>query len=163
MLASLALTVALGTAVATDAGVLSGLAWGGTALAAVLLASGIAARSSVPVHIAVALLGATLLLRDDARLLLAPVYGAGLLLVAELGTRSIELADVGRVGPGVISARLGASVAVAAAGACGAAGAALAVTAAPGRSVALTAVGAVAAVAVCGAIARLARRRYPPR
>lgn len=110
---------------------------------------------------ALALLGVTLLARADARLLLAPVYGAGLLLVAELGTRSIELADVGSVGPSVISARVGATVAVAAVGACGAAGAALAVTAAPGR-LALTAVGAAAAVAVCGAIALLARRRYPP-
>jgi hypothetical protein len=108
--------------------------------------------------VAIALLGAMLLLREDARLLLAPLYGAGLLLVAELGTRSIELADVGCVGPGVINMRLGATVAMAAVGACLAAGAALAVTAAPGRSVVLTAVGAVAAVAVCGAVARLARR-----
>jgi hypothetical protein len=126
------LSVALGMVVATDAGVLSGLAWGVTGLAVVLLASGIAARSSVP-------------------------------LVAEFGTRSIELANVGSVEPGAITARLGATVAVAAVGACGAAGAALAVTAAPGRSVALTAVGAAAAVAVRGAIALLARRRYPSR
>jgi hypothetical protein len=148
--------------VATDAGASSGLAWGATVLAAVLVACGIAARSSVPVHTGVAVLGLALLLRHDARLVLAPLYGAGLLLVAELGTRSIELAGVARVGPGVIGARLGATVALAAAGACAAAGVALAVTAAPGRSVALTAVGAIAAVATCGAVARIARRRQPP-
>ena len=148
---------------ATDAGASSGLAWAATVLAAVLLVSGIATRSSVPVHVAVAVLGVTLLLRDDARLVLAPLYGAGLLLAAELGTRSIELAGVARVGTGVIGPRLGATVALAAVGACAAALVALAVTAAPGRSLALTAVGAIAAMATCGAVARIARRRDPPR
>lgn len=148
---------------ATDAGASSGSAWAATVFAAVLVVSGIAARSSVPVHAAVAVLGVTLLLRDDARLVLAPLYGAGLLLVAELGTRSIELAGVARVGPDVIGARLGATVALAAAGACAAALGALAVTAGPGRSVALTAVGAIAAGVTCGAVARIARRRHASR
>lgn len=150
---------ALGSAVATDAGRASALAWVGTGVAALLLAAGVAARSSAPVHAAVAVLGVLLLLRHGARLLVAPLYGAGLLPVAELRTQSNELAYAGQVGAGVISARLGAVVAVAAIGACGSAVAAIAVTVAPGRLVALTAGGAITAVAVCGAIALLARRQ----
>ena len=88
----------------------------GVGLAAVLVALGSAARSSTPVHAGVALLGAMLLLRHDARLMLAPLYGAGLLLVDELATRSIELAGVTAIGPGVASTRAAAVLAVAAAG-----------------------------------------------
>ncbi len=128
-------------------------------MAGLLVALGPAARSTAPVHSAVALLGAMLLLRQDARLGLAPVYGAGLLLVAELGARSIELGTLKSLGPGVISARAAAVLAVSALGACAAAVVASAVTVAPGRSVALTAVGALAAVTTLAAIVRLARRR----
>ena len=110
---------------------------------------------------AVALLGAMLLLREDSRLALAPLYAAGLLLVAELGVRSIELRAVESVGPGVVAARLGVVLAVAALGACAAAGAAIAVTVAPARSAVFTAVGAIAALSAFGAITRLARGRRP--
>ena len=127
-----------------------------------LLAIGVAAGSDAPVHAAVAVLGTMLLLRHDLRLVLAPLYGAGLLIVDELGARSIELLAVTRLGDGVIGARLVAVVAVAAMGAAAAAGAAIAVTIAPDhRSVALTGIGAIAVAAVCGTIAHIARRRFP--
>ena len=149
---------ALGAVVATDAGGSRELAWAGTGCAAVLVAIGLAAGSYAPVHSAVAVLALMLLLRHDIRLLLAPLYGGGLLVMAELGTRSIELRAVTRVGQGAISARVAAVLAVASAGAAAAAVAALAVTRAPGRSVPLTAAGALAVVIACGAIALYARR-----
>jgi hypothetical protein len=110
------------------------------------------------VHCGVAVLGAILLLRHSDRLLLAPLYGGGLLLVAELGVRSIELHGVSLIDSRAIGTRLGALVAVGAVGVCGAACAAIAVTGAPSRSLLLTAAGAVAAAAVCAAIALAARR-----
>jgi hypothetical protein len=116
------------------------------------------------VHCGVAVLGAILLLRHSDRLLLAPLYGGGLLLVAELGVRSIELQGVSLIDARSIGTRLGVVAAVAAVGVCGAASAALAVTGAPSRSLLLTAAGAIAAVGVCAAIALAAivrsRSRY---
>ena len=111
-------------------------------------------------HAAIALLGAIFLLRHDTRLLLAPPYGAGLLLIDDLAAQTIELRGVSQIGRAVIGARTAAALAVAAIGACASAVAALAVTAAPGRSVAVTALGALAAVAAFAAIVRPARRRY---
>ena len=111
-------------------------------------------------HAAIVLLGAIFLLRQDVRLLLAPTYGAGLLLIEDLAGQTIELSGVSQIGLAVISARTGAALVVAAIGACASAAAALAVTAAPGRSVAVTAVGALAAVAAFAAIVRPVRRRY---
>lgn len=146
---------------ATDAGASAKLAWVGTAAAVLLVVIGMLIRSSAPVHLAVVLLGALLLLRHDARLLLAPVYGAGLLLVAELGSRSIELRRVRTVGPGVLGARALAVSAIAGLGVFASACAAAAVTAAPARSVALTGMAAVAIVAIYGMIAWRTRRRYP--
>jgi hypothetical protein len=158
---AVALATGLGALDATDAGASAKLAWVATVAAALLVVLGVLIRSSAPVHLAVALLGALLLLRHDARLLLAPVYGAGLLLVAELGSRSIELRGVGGVARGVQAARALAVVAVAAVGACASAGAAAAVTAAPARSVALTGVAVLGIVAIYGVIAWRTRRRYP--
>lgn len=143
---------------ATDAHAASALAWAATALAVLLVAVGALARSAAPVHVAVALLGALLLLRHDLRLLLAPAYGGGLLVIEELATRSIELAGVRMLGRGVMGARAAAAGATAALGACAGALAALAVTGAPERSLALTAVGAAAIVVAFGAIGRLGRR-----
>jgi len=156
----MAALVSLAALVLTDAGGTGQVAWLGAGLAAVLLAAGVAVESPAPVHVAVAVLGVTFLARHDTRLLLAPVYGAGLLLMDDLAIRTMELSGVSRIAPGVISARVGATVAVAAAGACAAAVAALAVNGGPARSVILTALGALAAVAAVGAIVRLARRRY---
>jgi hypothetical protein len=138
--------MALGAMVASDAGTSAGLAWVGAGAATFLVAVGSVVRSPAPAHLAVAVLGAMLLLRQDSQVLLAPLYGAGLLLAEELTWRSIELAGVEAIGRGAIGARAAGVVALVGVGGCAAAGVAIAVTAAPGRSVALTAVGAVAVV-----------------
>jgi len=152
--------VGLASLVIADAGEASQLAWLGAGLAALFLAVGLVAGSVTAVHTAIALLGTMFLLRHDTRLLLAPPYGAGLLLIDDLAAQTIELRGVSQIGPAVIGARTGAALAVAAISACAAAAAALAVTAAPGRSVTVTALGALAAVAAFAAIVRSARRRY---
>jgi hypothetical protein len=146
--------------VISDAGSVSQLAWLGAGLAALFLAVGLVGGSVTAVHAAIALLGTIFLLRQDARLLLAPAYGAGLLLIDDLAAQSIELSGVSQIGLAVIGARTGAALVVAAIGACASAAAALAVTAAPGRSVTVTALGALAAVGALAAIVRPARRRY---
>jgi len=148
--------------VITDAGAASQLAWLGVGTAALLVAVGMVAQSPAPVHAAVAVLGVIFLARHDTRLLLAPLYGAGLLLIDDLAIRTMELDGVEEIAPEALAARLGATLAVAAIGACLSAAAALAVTAAVPRSVQLTAVGALAAVAAFVAIVLLVRRRFGP-
>lgn len=145
-----------------DAGSASRLAWLGAAIAAVLLVGGIAGGRPGLVHAAVALLAAIFLLRHHTRLLLAPVYGAGLLLVEDLAVQAVDLRAVSWIAADVIGARTTATLLSAAAGACGAAAVALAVTAAPARSIGLTALAAVVAILAFAGIVRLARRRYPP-
>ena len=154
--------VALAALVIADAGTASQLAWLGAGTAALLLAVGMAAESPAPVHVAAAVLGVTFLARHDARLLLAPPYGAGLLLMDDLAIRTMELSGVGQIAPEAIAARVGATIAVAAIGACLSAVAALAVAAGPPRTVALTAVGALATVAAFVAIVLLVRGRFGP-
>ena len=123
-----------------------------------ILAIGLAAGSSSAVQASVALLGVVFLLNQQERLLLAPLYGACLLLVSELAQRSFELGRQDRIGPGVIGPRLAAILLAAALGACAAAVVAIAVTIAPPRSVAFTAAGTVALLAGLAAIVALARR-----
>jgi hypothetical protein len=159
-LAASVLLVSLAAIAIADAGSTSQLAWLGAGLAALLLLGGVIGGSFTAVHAAIALLGAIFLLRQDTRLLLAPAYGAGLLLIEDLAAQTIELSGVSQIGLGVIGARTGAAVVLAAIGACASAAAALAVTAAPGRSVAVTALGALAAVAALAAIVGPTRRRY---
>jgi hypothetical protein len=136
------------------------LAWLGAGVASVALIVGMLAGSPAAVHAAVVLLGTIFLLRQDTRLLLAPLYGAGLLLVSDLATQTIELSAVSQVTPEVIGARTGAALATATIGACVSAVAALAETAAPGRSVGVTALGALAVVGALAMIVWFARRRY---
>lgn len=150
----------LAALVISDAGSASQLAWLGGGLAALFLAVGLVGGSVTAVHAAIALVGTIFLLRQDARLLLAPAYGAGLLLIEDLAAQSIELSSVSQIAAAVIGARTGGALAVAAIAACTSAAAALAVTAAPGRSVTVTALGALAAVAAFAAIVWSARRRY---
>jgi hypothetical protein len=152
--------VGLTALVIADAGAASQLAWLGAGTAALLLAAGMVLESPAPVHAAVAVLGVMFLTRHDSRLLLAPPYGAGLLLMDDLAIRTIELVGVDRIAPDVIVTRLGATLAMAAIGACLSAVAALAVTAGLSRTVALTAAGALAAVAAFIALVLLARRRF---
>lgn len=154
------LAVGLAALVIADAGPASQLAWVGAGLAALFLAAGLAGGSFAAVHAAIAVLGAMFLLRHDTRLLLAPPYGAGLLLIDDLAAQTIELGAVTRVGIATIGARTTTVLAAAAIGACASAAAALAVTAAPARSVAVTALGALGVVAAFAALVRLARRRY---
>jgi hypothetical protein len=150
--------LALGVLVATDAGEGAGLAWSGTGLTLGVLVLGLVTGSTAAVQISIVILGSVLLLRVDNRLLLAPLYGGGLLVVSELGQSSIELARVSRFAAGAVAARLGWMLAVAGGGACAAGLAALAVLAAPARSVAVTAAGAAAVLAATGTVVWLARR-----
>jgi hypothetical protein len=159
-LTAVALAVALGALVALDAGTAAGAAWYATATAVLILTVGLVVASSVTVQWSVALLAAMLLLRHHDRLVLAPLYGACLLLVAELAQRSLELRGRELIGPGVIVSRLAAVVVLAAVGGCAAAVAAIAVTIAPGRSVGFSAAGTLAAVGAFAAIVLLARRRH---
>ncbi len=145
--------------VLADSGTAGELAWIGAGAAALSLGVGLAAGSHTAVHTAVALLGGMFLLRQENRLVLAPAYGACLLLMEDLAMQTIELRGVALVAFAVIGARTAAILAVAAIGACGSAVAALAVTGAPGRSVTMTALAALTIVAAFAAIARLARAR----
>lgn len=104
------------------------------------------------------MLGAILLLRHDGSLVLAPVYGAGLLVAGELAHRCAELRGGQRLGAGVVWMRLVAILLLAAIGACGSAVAALGVTVAPSRSIAISAIATVAVAAIFAAIVLLARR-----
>lgn len=158
--AAIALLVALAALVVTDAGSATELAWLGAGFAAVLLVAGMVAGSLAAVHAGIVVLGTIFLLRQDSRMLLAPLYGAGLLLVADLCAQTIELSELIQVAPEVVGARTGAALVAATIGACVAAAAALAQTAAPGRSVALTALGALALVGALAMIVWSARRRY---
>lgn len=152
------LVAALGTFVATDAGASAELALVGLAIAELILALALATGRSGAVQWSLALLALVLLLRREDRIALAPVYGAGLLLIGELAERVIELRGVQRIGPGVAGARLAAVVVVAALGACGGVVVTIAVRVAPARSVGFTAVGVAAVLAALAVISRLGRR-----
>lgn len=134
-----------------------GLAWGGTAVSAALLALALVVGSPSAAQTAAAVLGVLLLLRSGDRLLLAPLYGAGLLLVCELAQRSTELRGADRLYRGVVAARLERIVLVAGVGACCAALAALAVTIAPARTVGFSALGTVVTVGAFVLVVLLAR------
>lgn len=151
------LACGLGALSASDARSAAALAWYGTAAAVAALAIALALGAPSGVQAALVPLAALLLLRHDERLLLAPLYGACLLLVGELGQRSIELRRQAWIGPGVIASRLLTVLVVTAVGGCAAALAAIAVTFAPARSVIFTAVGAIAVVAAVGLITWFAR------
>ena len=125
------LACGLGVLCASDAGASGVLAWYGTAAAVVTLAVALAVGAPAGVQASLVPLAAVLLLRHDERLLLAPLYGACLLVVGELGQRSIELRGQGWIGPGVIASRLLPALVVGALGACAAVLAAIAGDARP--------------------------------
>jgi hypothetical protein len=151
----------LGALVATDARGAAGVAWDGTAVAIVILIVGLLTASVVAVQSSIALLAALLVLRHQDRLLVAPLYGACLLVVGELAQRAFELRGQARIGPGAIWLRLGAVLLLAAVGACAAALAAIAVTIAPSRSIGFTAAGAAAVLAAFALVVVIARQRSP--
>lgn len=131
----------------------------GTGVAVGILAVGLVLASSATVQLSLALLGALLLLRHQDRLLLAPLYGACLLVAGELAQRSLELRGQQRIGSGVVGLRLTAVLLLAALGACAAALCAMAVTIAPSRSVGFTAVGTLAVTAAFALVLLISRRR----
>jgi hypothetical protein len=123
-----------------------------------LVAFGLALGTASPVLCSLALLAALSLLDGHGSLVLAPVYGAALLLVGELAQCSIDLRGVRWLATRWIVSRLAASLALVALGACAGALVAGVATIAAARSVALTAVGALATVTAVGTIALIARR-----
>lgn len=127
-------------------------------LSVLLVALALARGSPGPVPWSLALLAALFLLGMHDSLVLAPIYGAGLLLVGELAQCSIELRGVAWLSPRWIASRLAGILALAALGVCASAFAAGAATIAAARSVTLTGVGALATMVLLGAIAQLARR-----
>jgi hypothetical protein len=129
-------------------------------LSVLLVALAVAVGSVTPIPWSLALLAVVFLLDGGDSLVLAPIYGAGLLLVAELAHCSIDLRGVRWLTLGWVASRLGAILALAALGAGAGALAAAAATIAAPRSAALTAAGAVAAVMALGTIAVLARRGH---
>jgi hypothetical protein len=157
-LSAIVLAAGLGVLDATDARAASGLVWYAALVSVVILAAALAVGTSAGIQLSLVPLATLLLLRQHDRLLLAPIYGACLLLVSELGQRSIELRGQAWLGPQVVSRRLLTVLAVAAVGACAAGLAALAVAIAPAPAVGLTAIGTVAIVVAVGLITRLARR-----
>jgi hypothetical protein len=144
--------------VATDAGSAAGVAWYGVAISIALLVVGLGVGVDAPVLAAVAVLGALLLLRRDARLVVAPLYGAGLVMLLELVRTCRELGHIELVADGTVRARLTTVLAVAGVGAGAAGVTALAVTGAPDRSVIATAAGTLAVILMFAGIVRLARR-----
>jgi hypothetical protein len=158
-----ALVAALGALVAEDAGASTELALAGTAVSELAVALGFVAGWSGSIQWSIGLLALLFLLRREDRIALAPIYGAGLLLVSGLAQQAIDLRGVQRISPGVVRARLGAVLVLAALGACGGAVVTIAVRIAPVGSVGFTAVGAIAALATVAAITRLARRRVAGR
>lgn len=154
----MALELGLGALGALDAHAHSELAWAATAAALAALTAALLYSSSAGIQASLALLAAAFMLRDHDRLLLAPLYGACLLLVGEFSQLSFELRNRPRLAEGVVTSWLAAVVLLAALGGAVAAVAALAVTIAPSRTVVFTAVGSAAAIAVFAAIAALARR-----
>jgi hypothetical protein len=126
-----------------------------------LVALALAVGSAAPIPWSLALLAVVFLLDGRDSLVLAPIYGAGLLLVGELAQCSIDLRGVRWMAPGWIASRLAGMLVLAALGAGAGALAAAAATIAAARSVALTAAGGVAAVMALGTIALLARRGHP--
>lgn len=144
--------------VATAAGLSSGLAWLGLVVSILALSIGLGIASWTWVHLAACVLGLLLLLRAGDRLLIAPLYGGGLLLILELARTSMQLRQVETMAPAALWGRLWTLLVLASLGTCAAAVVALATTGAPARSIAGTATGAVAVAALCGGIIWLARR-----
>ncbi|MGI8506504.1 MAG: hypothetical protein ACR2MK_06800 [Solirubrobacteraceae bacterium] len=77
-------------------------------LSELALALGLVAGWQGSVQWSVAVLALLFLVHQEDRIVFAPVYGGGFLLVCELAQRAIELRGVQRLGPGVIGARPGA-------------------------------------------------------
>ena len=153
----MALTAALGAAVAVEADPAGPVVAG--AIGAVLLMSLALVTGSAPIPFAVVLLGAVYMVPDGEREIWAPLYGCGLLLLAELAYWSLELRVTQPVHGDAVTPRLLAVLGVAAASVPAGALVLLAADAGLGRSPALTAAAALALAACAGLLAMLAKAR----
>jgi hypothetical protein len=148
--------VALGATTALDAEPTAPVAVG--AVAAVLLVSlALVSGRSVPIPCALVLLAALYAIPEGERAVWAPVYGAGLLLCAELAYWSLESRVAQRVHGDVVTPRLLALLGLATASLPAGALVLLAADSSLDRSPALTAAAAVALAACAGLLAVLAR------
>lgn len=154
---ALVLAGVLGAFVAADTGDAGGLAVTLAALSEVCLLTGVVAAWSPAVVAALALLAAAFLLRHGDSLVLAPLFGAGLLLVGELAQQSVELWGVSLIERDLVATRAAHVLGIAALGAAAGAAATIAVRFAPSHAVGVTAIGAVAVVGAVAAVAWLAR------
>jgi hypothetical protein len=153
-----ALSAALGAAVAVEAeptGAVAASAAGAVLLLSLALVTG----RSAPIPFALLLLGSVYAIPAGERAVPAPVYGAGLLLCAELAYWSLELRVVQRVHGDVVTPRLLAVLGVAGVSLPAGALALLAAETGLGRSPATTAAAALAVVACVGLLVQLARLR----
>lgn len=131
----------------------------GAAPAILLLLVALTAGRTAPIPFALLLLGAIYAIPDGDRAIAAPIYGAGLLLTAELAYWSLEERVRRRVQAGVATPRLLAILAVAAATIPSGALVLIAAEADVSRSPVLTATGAAAIVTCIGLLTALARVR----
>lgn len=151
------LTAALGTVAATRARSLTGVALFDLAVCELIVLMACAAGWLFLAPWCVALLVLLFVLCPDGQIpYLAPVYGAGVLLVGELVTQSAELRGVAGHASGVTGQRLARALIACALAACAALAARAASGVAANRSVLLTAVGVIAALVCVGLITRLA-------
>jgi hypothetical protein len=156
-----ALSAALGAAVAVEAEPTGAVA-AGAAGAVLLLSLALVTGRSAPIPFALLLLGSVYAIPAGERAVPAPVYGAGLLLCAELAYWSLELRVVQRVHGDVVTPRLLAVLGVAGVSLPAGALALLAAETGLGRSNATTAAAALAVVACAALLVVLARPREAP-
>jgi hypothetical protein len=132
------------------------------ATATVLLSLALLAGRSWPVCVVVVLLGTIYVVPEGDRAIPAPIYGAALLLIAELAYWSLDERAPGRIEPGTATPRLLGILAVAATGVAAATLVLLASESEVARSPARTAAG-VAAILACVAVLGTLARSFNPR
>ena len=130
------------------------------AVAAALVLLAVAARNAetAPIPFAVLVLGLVYAAPAGGRTIPVPLYGAALLLVAELASWSIHERVRQRAEPGLAARRLAAVLALAALAAAGGTVVLVAARADAAGSAALTAAGAAAVVAVVAVLVLLVRQ-----
>ena len=151
------LAAVLGLLTALDASPRAALL-AGAAAAVLLLALALATGRTAPIPFAVLVLGALYVIPDGDRALGAALYGAGLLLTAELAYWSVDERVALRIDRDALVARLLAIAVVVAAAIPLAALVLLVAGADPARSTGLIAAGAVAVVAWAALVTTLANR-----
>jgi hypothetical protein len=150
-----ALSAALGTAVAAEAEPTAPVV-AGVASAVLLVSLALLTGRAAPISFSLVLLGAVYVVPDGDREIWAPLYGSGLLLLAELAYWSLESRVDQRVYGDVVTPRLVAVLLVASLSVPAGALVLLAADAGVGRSPAMTAVAALAVIACVGLLAVLA-------